>query len=165
MICDYKGISPQIDSTCFLAPGSMVIGDVTLGRHSGVWFNAVLRGDISKITVGENTNIQDGCIVHCVHHIPVTIGNYVTVGHGAILHSCSIDDYSLIGMGAIVLDGVKIGKHCLIGAGALVPQNKIIPDYSLVIGSPAKVIRQLTEEEIEHVKRGAYVYTELISEY
>lgn len=165
MIYDYKGISPKIDNTCFLAPGSMIIGDVTVGKNSSVWFNAVLRGDINKIIIGENTNIQDGCVVHCVHGIPVTIGNYVTVGHGAILHSCSVDDYSLIGMGAIVLDGVKIGKHCLIAAGALVTPNKVIPDNSLVIGSPAKVARQLTREEIDHVGRGAYVYTELMSDY
>ncbi|MCX7843070.1 MAG: gamma carbonic anhydrase family protein [Clostridia bacterium] len=165
MIQKYKNHMPQIDESCYIAPGAMVIGNVRIGKDTGIWHNAVLRGDLNRIVVGERTNIQDGALLHCVHNIETIVGNNVTVGHGAILHSCSIGDNSLIGMGAIVLDGAKIGKNCLIGAGALVTPNTEIPDGSMAVGSPAKVKRELTEEEIMGITRNASDYVKLISDY
>jgi carbonic anhydrase/acetyltransferase-like protein (isoleucine patch superfamily) len=143
MIQKYKSIAPKIDETCYLAPGCAVIGDVIIGKNSSVWHNAVIRGDEAKIVIGENTNIQDGCIIHCIPGIEVKIGDNVTIGHGAILHSCSINDGSLIGMGSIILDRVKIGRNCLIAAGTTVTPNTKIPDGSLVMGNPAEVKREL----------------------
>lgn len=165
MIEKYKGYTPDIDETCYIAPGCAVVGNVKIGRNSSVWYNAVLRGDVERIVIGENSNIQDGCVLHCVHNVETVVGNNVTVGHKAILHSCTVGDRSLIGMGAIVLDGVKIGKNCLIGAGALVTPNTVIPDGSLFIGSPGKVKRQLTEGEIAHMGKGADEYIRLSKEY
>ena len=165
MIQKYKEYLPEIDDTCYIAPGGMVIGRVSIGRNSSVWHNAVLRGDIDKITVGENSNIQDGAVLHCVSNVETRVGDNVTVGHGAILHSCAVGDCSLIGMGSIILDGAVIGRNCLIGAGAVVTPNTEIPDGSMVLGSPAKVRRQLTEEEILHIKRNAEEYVRLAKEY
>lgn len=165
MIITYKHFTPQIDGTCFIAPGSTIVGNVEIGSNSSVWYNAVLRGDIEKIVIGSYSNIQDGCVVHCVHNQETRVGSHVTVGHGAILHSCSIGDNSLIGMGAIVLDGVRIGKNCLVGAGAVVTPNTDIPDGSMVLGSPAKVKRQLAQEEIDHIKANALEYVRLSKDY
>lgn len=149
---------PDIHPSVFVAPGAVVRGDVQLAAGSSVFYNAVLRGDRAAISIGEGTNIQDNCVVHVEYGLPVTVGKNVTVGHGAILHGCTIGDETLIGMGAIVLNGAKIGKNCLIGAGALVTQNAVIPDGSMVIGSPAKVKRPLTEEEIASVRQSAADY-------
>lgn len=165
MLQSYKGFSPEVHDTCFIAAGSIIVGNVRIGRNSSIWYNAVIRGDINRIVIGENTNIQDGSILHCAHGIPVEVGNNVTVGHGAILHSCSIGDFSLIGMGAIVLNGAKIGKCCLVGAGTLLMSNSDIPDGSLVLGNPGKVKRQLSCEEIDMVKKGAESYLELVKDY
>lgn len=165
MLQKYKSFFPEIDETCYMAPGSMIIGNVKLGRNSSVWHNAVLRGDIEKIVIGENSNVQDGCMLHCIHNVELHIGNNVSIGHGAILHSCTIGDNSLIGMGAIVLDGARVGNNCLIGAGAVVTPNSEIPDGSMVLGSPAKVKRQLSEEEIQNITRNAQEYTRLAKEY
>ena len=156
---------PTLHPSTFVAPNATVLGDVTLGANSSVFYGAVLRADVNSIDIGMGSNIQDGCIIHVDPPYPVVIGNGCTVGHGAILHGCAVGDNSLIGMGAIVLNGAQIGKNCIIGAGALVTQNTVIPDGSLVIGSPAKVKRSLTLEEIEGNRQTAENYIAEITEY
>lgn len=131
----------------YIADGAIVRGNVKLGKDVSVWYHATIRGDSNSITIGDETNIQDNAVIHVEHTHPVTIGKGVTIGHSAVVHGCMIGDNSLIGMGAIILNGAVIGKNCIIGAGALVTQNACIPDGSLAFGSPAKVIRQITEEE------------------
>lgn len=144
----------------FLAEGSRIIGDVEIGENSGVWYNAVLRGDANKIVIGENTNIQDNAVLHVSKENELIIGDNVSVGHGAILHGCTIGNNVLIGMGAIVLDGVVIEDNCMIGAGSLVTQNKVIPSGSLAFGNPVKVIRALTEDEIDSILKNANHYSD-----
>ncbi|ADL07353.1 gamma carbonic anhydrase family protein [Thermosediminibacter oceani] len=165
MIQDFKGKRPDIHQSCFIAPTADIIGDVTVGENSSVWHRAVLRGDINSIKIGANSNIQDGTVIHVAEEHPVTIGDYVTVGHSAILHGCTIKDNALIGMGAIVLDGAVVGEGALVGAGSLVPEGKEIPPYSLAIGIPAKVVRQLTREQIEKIKKNAEDYVEWAKEF
>ena len=145
----YKNHQPKLGSECFIADSADVIGRVELGDKTNIWFQAVVRGDVNKIVIGENSNIQDLSILHVVEEFPLIIGKNVTVGHSVILHACEIGDGSLIGMGAKILDGAKIGKNCLVAAGSVVPPGKIYPDGSFIIGSPAKVKRELSEEEIE----------------
>ena len=140
---------PVIHPSAFVADNATVRGSVTLGANSSVFFGAVLRGDRAPITIGAGTNIQDNCVVHVDYDHPMTVGENVTVGHGAILHGCTVGDNTLIGMGAIVLNGAKIGNHCLVGAGALVTGKMDAPDGSMIMGSPAKVVRALTETEIQ----------------
>ncbi len=156
---------PQIDCNTQILPGAIIVGYVILARGCSVWYNAVLRGDVAAIQIGENTNIQDGCILHVDFDHPLIVGKGVTVGHGAILHSCEIGDNTLIGMGAILLNGAKIGKNCIIGAGALVTQNTVVPDGSVALGSPARVIRPVTEQEIASNRRNAEAYLQLKHEY
>ena len=156
--------NPTISSSAFVADNATVRGDVTLGERSSVFFGAVLRGDRAPITIGSGTNIQDNCVVHVDYDYPVVVGQNVTVGHGAILHGCTVGDNTLIGMGAIVLNGARIGKNCIIGAGALVTQGTDIPDGSLAFGSPAKVVRALTADEIEENHRNAMHYVEIARE-
>lgn len=136
-------LAPTLHQDSFIAPGAHVIGNVTLKAQSSVWFNVVIRGDMDGITVGERSNVQDGSVLHTDTGIALTIGTGVTVGHKAMLHGCTIGDFSLIGINAVVLNGAKIGKYCIIGANALITENMEIPDYSLVVGAPGKVIRQL----------------------
>ncbi len=155
----------QIDGTCYIAPGCRISGNVDIGKNSSVLYNAVLCGDIARISIGESSNLQNGCVLHCSLDVGITVGNYVTIGHGAVLNSCSVDDFSLVGMGAVILDGAKIGKYCLIAAGAVITPNTVIPDESLVIGSPGKVMRRLTVKEIENIKNGAHEYIKLAGEY
>ena len=150
--------NPDIHPSAFVAPGAVVRGEVHLAENSSVFYNAVLRGDRAPISIGEGTNIQDNCVIHVEYDLPVTLGKNVTVGHGAILHGCTIGDETLIGMGAIVLNGARIGRNCLIGAGALVTQNAVIPDGSMVIGSPARVKRPLTPEEMDGIRQSAADY-------
>ena len=140
--------TPQIDPTVFIAPNATVLGDVTIGVDCSVFFGAVVRAEHDAITIGGGTNIQDNCVLHVDEGFPLSVGQNVTVGHGAILHGCTVGDNTLIGMGAIVLNGAVIGRNCIIGAGALVTQNTVIPDGSLAVGSPAKVRRPVTEAEI-----------------
>ena len=140
---NYKNV--KIDKTAKIAKQSVIIGDVTIGRDSCVLYYSVIRGDDAPIAIGEETNIQENC--HVSRDLPVHIGNNVTIGHNAVIHSCTIGDRTLIGMGAIILDGAKIGSDCIIGAGSLVTKNTIIPEGSLVMGSPAKIKRNLTWEE------------------
>ena len=150
--------TPDIHPSAFVAPGAVVRGEVHLAENSSVFYNAVLRGNRAPISIGEGTNIQDNCVVHVEYDLPVTVGKNVTVGHGAILHGCTVGDETLIGMGAIVLNGAQIGKGCLIGAGALVTQNAVIPDGCMAVGSPARVKRPLTPEEMDGLRRSAADY-------
>lgn len=156
---------PTISPEACLAPDAVVCGDVTIGAECSLWFHAVLRAESAAIRVGEGSNIQDNCVVHVDPGYDVDIGAHVTVGHGAILHGCSIGDGTLIGMGSTVLNGANIGKHCLIGAGSLVTQNAVIPDGCLAFGRPAKVVRHLTEQEMEQNLRSAQDYVEEAREY
>jgi len=166
MIIEYKGKSPNVNENCFIAPSADVIGDVTIEEGGSVWFGAVVRGDTNSIHIGKNTNIQDNCVIHGNGDgTPAVVKNNVTVGHGVILHGCEIGDNCIIGMGAIILDGVKIGENTIIGAGALVPGNKEIPSGVLCLGSPAKVVRELSEEEIANIKATAEHYVEEAAQY
>ena len=153
-------VAPQVpdDGDFWVAPNAQVIGAVTLESGVGVWFGVVLRGDNEPITIGEGSNIQENTVAHTDLGYPVTIGKNCTIGHSAIIHGCTVGDNSLIGMGATVLTGAVIGKNCLIGAGALVTEGKVIPDGSLVVGMPAKVIRDLDTEAIEGLKQSALHY-------
>ena len=151
---------PRLGTDVFIAHGAVVIGDVTLGDCSSVWYNAVLRGDINRIVVGHHTNIQDNAVLHLADDFPCVVGNYVTVGHSAIVHACTVGNETLIGMGATILDGAVIGAQCLVGANSLITQGVHIPDRSLVLGSPAKVIRALSLEEVSKLKMAAQHYVE-----
>ena len=157
--------TPTIHPSAFIAPNATVLGDVTVGANSSLFFGAVARSEFVPIVIGERTNIQDNCVLHADPHFPMTIGSDVTVGHGAILHSCTVGNNTLVGMGAIVLNGAAIGEDCIIAAGALVPQHMVIPPRSLVIGSPAKVRREVNEEEIAANRRSAEGYVKEAAEY
>lgn len=148
----------EIHESAYIADGAIVLGDVSLGENSSIWFHATVRGDRGKIHIGNGSNIQDNAVVHVNEGFPVSIGNYVTVGHGAIIHGCRIGDNSLIGMGAIILNGARIGKNCIIGAGALITQNAVVPDNTLAVGSPAKAVREVTGQEIESNRNNAEEY-------
>ena len=150
--------TPIIHPDAYIAPNATVVGNVRIGAGSSVFFGSVLRGDREPITIGDDTNIQDNCVLHEEFGHPVSVGSRVTVGHGAILHSCTIGDETLIGMGAIILNGAVIGSHCIVGAGALVTQNTVIPDGSLVYGSPARVKGRLDESTIEAIRQTAGAY-------
>ncbi|MGB4704327.1 MAG: gamma carbonic anhydrase family protein [Candidatus Saccharicenans sp.] len=145
----------------FVAEKAVIVGRVILKKGASVWYNAVLRADLADIVIGEYSNIQDNCVVHVDYETPTILGDYVTVGHGAILHACKIGNNTLIGMGAIVLDRAIIPDSCLVAAGALVPPGKTFPEGSLILGSPAKVARTLTREEIEHLRDHALSYYEI----
>ena len=157
-VYELEGVAPQIAESAWIADSAQVMGDVQLGADASVWFGTVVRGDTALITIGEGTNVQDASVLHADEGMPLTIGRHVTVGHQVMLHGCTIGDESLIGIGAIVLNGAKIGKNCLVGAGALVTEGKEFPDGSMIIGSPARVVRQLTPEQIEGLRRSAQHY-------
>lgn len=148
----------RAEGDCWVADTAVVVGSVVLERNASVWFNAVIRGDNELITIGEGSNIQDGSVLHTDPGCPLVIGRNVTVGHKVMLHGCEIGDNSLIGINAVVLNRVKIGRNCLIGANALITEGKEIPDNSMVLGAPGKVVRQLTAEEIEGLKLSAEHY-------
>lgn len=143
----YRGVAPNIADGVFIAPSADIIGRVTISSHASVWHQVVVRGDVNDITIGANTNIQDLSMLHVVEDIPLVIGAGVSVGHNAILHACTIEDHCLIGMGAIVLDGAVIKKNSVVAAGSVVPPGKTYPEGSMIMGSPAKAVRALTEEE------------------
>jgi len=165
-VANFNGASPNIDYSAFIAPDAWIIGDVKIGARSSVFFSAVVRGDIQSITIGKDTNLQEHVLVHSSHGMsPVVIGDGVTIGHRAIIHGCSIGNHSLIGMGATVLDNARIGEHCVIGAHSLVTKGTIIPPRSLVVGTPAKVVRHLTDEEVADILTSAKRYSELADIY
>ena len=151
---------PKLGRGVYIAKTAVVIGDVTLGAHSSVWYGAVVRGDINRIVVGHHTNIQDNAVLHLADDFPCLVGNRVTVGHGAIVHACTIGDEVLVGMGAVILDGAVVGKQSIIGAKALVTQGMKIPPGSLVLGAPAKVVRPLTKKERAKLKWWAQKYVD-----
>jgi carbonic anhydrase/acetyltransferase-like protein (isoleucine patch superfamily) len=151
---------PELGRDAWIAASAQVVGKVVLGAQVSVWFNAVLRGDNEPITVGARTNIQDGAVLHNDEGVPLTIGEDVSVGHMAMLHGCTVGDGSLIGMHATILNRAVIGKHCLIGAKTLIPEGKVIPDRSLVVGTPGRIIRELTDEEVARLAAGAAHYVE-----
>jgi len=165
MILNFEGKKPIISEESFIAQNATIIGEVLIGKYSSIWYNTVLRGDIAPITVGNNTSIQDGTIVHCDVGVPTTIGNLVTIGHNVLLHACKIGDNSLIGMGAIVLDGAEVGEGAIIGAGAIVTPKTKIPPFTMALGVPAKVVRHLSEEEVMSLKNHALDYVELMKRY
>ena len=147
------------------APNASIIGDVTLEKNTSIWFSVTLRGDVENIYVGEGSNVQDGSVLHTDPGYPLKIGKDVTIGHLVMLHGCSIEDNSLIGIGAVILNGAKIGKNCIIGANALITENKIIPDNSLVMGSPGKIVRQITDNEVKLIHENAIHYQENWKKY
>ncbi|EIT85814.1 hypothetical protein A374_08264 [Fictibacillus macauensis ZFHKF-1] len=149
MLHSFDGKKPTIDESAFVAPGAQIIGDVTIGKESGIWFNSVLRGDEGPITIGDRCNVQDNCTLHLYEGNPLTLEDEVSIGHNVILHGCTIRKRALIGMGAIILDGADIGEEAFIGANTLVPSGKKIPPRTLVLGSPAKIIRELNEKDLE----------------
>jgi carbonic anhydrase/acetyltransferase-like protein (isoleucine patch superfamily) len=154
----FLGRKPRVGQGVYIARGAVVVGDVTLGDYSSVWYQCVLRADINRIEVGHHSNIQDGTILHLADDFPCLVGNYVTVGHGAILHACTIEDEVLVGMGATVLDGAVVGRQSLIGARALITPGTVIPPGSLVLGMPAKVVRPLSPEERARLRGWAEKY-------
>ena len=169
MLRPYRGVSPRVHPTAFIDDSAQVIGDVEIGEESGVWMNAVIRGDVNSIRVGRRSNIQDGTIVHAQAattgtHATIVADN-VTIGHGALIHGCTIDDLCLIGMGAIVLNGAKIGANCLVGAGALVTEGKVYPDNSMILGAPAKAVRATDEQARTMIARAADVYVKRWKQY
>ena len=151
---------PQLAVGAWVADSAQVIGNVQLAENASVWFGAILRGDTELLSIGKGSNVQDGSVLHADLGFPLTLGANVTVGHQVMLHGCTVGDGSLIGIQAVVLNGAKIGKHCLVGAGALVTEGKEFPDGSMIIGSPAKVVRQLTPEQIAGLQRSAEHYVE-----
>lgn len=158
MIYTLDGVAPRTRDTLFVAPSATVIGDVQLGPDTSVWFSAVIRGDIESIVVGEGTNVQDNAVLHVDRDFPLSVGCFVTVGHQAILHGCTVADKVLVGMGARVLNGAQIGECSIVAAGALVPPGKTYPPRSLILGSPAKVVRELSREDIDGVVENARRY-------
>lgn len=155
----------KIDETAYIAEGARLIKDVVLEKKSSVWFNAVLRGDEEQIIVGEGSNVQDNCVIHVGPGCPTILGKGVTVGHLALLHGCRVGDNTLIGMNSTILNGAVIGRNCIIGAGSLVTKGVVIPDNSLAFGRPAKIVRQVTEEEIESNRYDAQFYIREAEEY
>jgi len=165
MIMSFKGKSPVIAETVFVADSADIIGDIEVGKFSSIWFNAVLRGDQNKIKIGNRTSIQDFVVIHADPENGVQVGDNVTVGHGAVLHGCRIEDNVIIGMNSTVLNGAEIGKNSIVGANALVPQGKKYPANSLIIGVPGKVKRETNDEEVEAIKENADEYVEMAEEY
>jgi gamma-carbonic anhydrase len=166
MIRTYKGITPQIAQTAFIEASAQVIGDVQIGEQSSVWFNCVLRGDVYHIRVGSHSNIQDGTIIHVTSgRFATIIGDFVTVGHAAVLHGCTIKNRVLVGIGAIILDNVTVGEESFIAAGALVTPGTVIPPRSMVMGSPARVRREVTNDEVALINRHWQSYVEYKATY
>ncbi len=165
MFYSYKGHKPDVEKAAFIAESAEIGGEVYLEEKSSIWYHVSIRGDLAPVYIGKGSNVQDNSAVHVADELPVRIGRNVTVGHSAVIHACTIGNNCLVGMGAIVLDGAEIGEESIIGAGALVTQNKKFPPRSLLIGSPAKLARELTEEEVAAIKRNAEEYIELAEEY
>jgi carbonic anhydrase/acetyltransferase-like protein (isoleucine patch superfamily) len=158
-------LQPRLGRDAWVAPNATVIGDVRLGDGASIWWNAVLRGDNDTITIGAGSNIQDGSVLHVDAGVPLTLGANVTVGHLVMLHGCTVGDESLIGIKSVILNNAVIGRHCIIGANSLIPEGKVIPERSLVMGSPGKVVRQLTDEEVARLALAARGYVENARRY
>jgi carbonic anhydrase/acetyltransferase-like protein (isoleucine patch superfamily) len=167
LIRSFRDVAPRIDPTAFIAETAVIVGDVEIGADASIWYNCVLRGDVNFIRIGSRTNIQDGTVVHVSRGemFPTVIENEVTVGHSATIHGCHIESGSLIGIGAIILDGARVGRNSLVAAGSLVTPNTVIPERSYVLGSPAKVKRRLNDEEIEGIQKFWRNYVTLIDNY
>lgn len=165
MLYDLGDRKPSVHPSCFVAESAQVIGSISLEQDASVWFNTVLRGDNELITIGPESNVQDATVIHTDAGLQVRLGRGVTVGHRVMLHGCEVGDYSLIGIGAIVLNRAKIGKHCLIGAGTLITEDKVIPDRSLVLGSPGRVMRQVSDNEMLVLQGSAAHYVQNARRY
>jgi carbonic anhydrase/acetyltransferase-like protein (isoleucine patch superfamily) len=165
MLKSYRGINPNINEKAFVAGGTILVGDISLGEYSSLWYGTLARADVDRIVIGSYTNIQDGCLIHCSRGFPTIIGDYVSVGHGAVLHGCKIENNCLIGMGAIIMDGVEVGECSIIGARALITPGKIIAPGSVVMGSPGRVVRSITDREKEEIKKRADGYAKLAREH
>ena len=165
MIMGFDGVNPKISKSAYISESVDIIGKVNVEENVNIWFGTRLRGDMNNIIIGENTNIQENSVVHVDINSPCIIGKNVTIGHGTIIHGCSISDNVLVGMGSIILNNAKIGKNTIIGAGSLVTQGKDFPDGVLILGNPAKVIRQLTEAEVKSIQRSADNYVSLSKIY
>ena len=165
MFYDLENKKVKSSNDNWVAPNATIIGDVTLEKNTSIWFNATLRGDIENIYIGEGSNVQDGSVLHTDPGFPLKVGKNVTIGHLVMLHGCSIGDNSLIGIGAVILNNVKIGKNCIIGAKALITENKEISDNSLVVGSPGKIIRKVTDEEVNLITKNANRYQDNWKKY
>ena len=157
--------SPKIGENAWIAPNATVIGDVRLGQNTSIWWGATLRGDNDPITIGDNTNIQDGSVLHTDEGVPMQIGRDVTVGHLVMLHGCTVGDGSLIGIGSVILNRAVIGKGCIVGANTLIPEGKVFPDKVLIVGSPGKVVRELSDEDVERLKKSAEHYVDNAARY
>lgn len=159
LILPVRGTSPQFDSSCWFAENATVVGDVTMGRDCTVWFNAVVRGDVNRITIGERTNIQDGAVIHCTYQkYATTIGSCVSIAHNAVVHGCTLEDRVLVGMGAIIMDGAVVGNGSIIAAGAIVTQHTIVPPGSIYAGNPARLLKSVSSEQAEIFMRTANNY-------
>ena len=165
MIYEFENSTPILDKDSWVASNAVLIGKVILKKDANIWFNVVLRGDIEPIIIGEGSNVQDGSIFHTDPGCPLSLGRGVTVGHLAMLHGCEVGDDSLIGIGSTILNKTKIGKNCIVGANTLIAENKVIPDRSLVLGSPGKIVRQVTDKEIKEIKENAKHYVENYKRY
>ena len=157
-VYELNSVAPQIAASAFVADSAQIMGNVHIGEDASIWFGTVIRGDTSTIRIGKGSNIQDASVLHADVGKPLTIGDNVTAGHMVMLHGCTIGDETLIGIGAVVLNGAVIGKNCLVGAGSLVTEGKVFPDGSMIIGSPAKVVRELTPEQMEGIRQSAQHY-------
>ena len=155
----------NIKDSIVICPGAQVLGDVELGENVSVWHGAVIRGDTDSITIGNNSNVQDNCVVHCTRGFPVVIGDNVSIGHGAVVHGCRLDDNVLIGMNATVLNGAHISKNSIVGAGAVVSEGKEFPEGSLILGVPAKAVKQITPEQVQLIQNNADNYVKLSKQY
>lgn len=165
MIDPYHDKTPNVNAASFVAPSSSIIGDVRLGEGASVWFNAVLRADVGPVEIGARSNVQDGCVMHVPWGGSIVVGDDVTIGHRAVVHGCTIGDRVLVGMGSIIMDDVNVGDDCIIGAGAVVTSGTKIPSRSMVLGVPAKVVRELTEDEVASLRSSAENYMELAKSY
>jgi carbonic anhydrase/acetyltransferase-like protein (isoleucine patch superfamily) len=166
MIRTFQGIKPAVPTSCFIEDTGVVIGDVVMGENCSVWFHAVIRGDVNYIRIGNRTNVQDLCMLHVTHDThPLLIGNDVTVGHSVVLHGCTIKDRVLVGMGAIIMDGAVIGEDSVVGAGALVVEGTVVPPKSVILGSPARIRRSVTDEELAWIKESAENYVRYARTY
>ncbi len=166
MLISYKQIEPQLDETVYLAPGACVIGDVKIARGSSLWFGSVIRGDVAPVTIGQGVNIQDGTVIHTSRFDgPTVIGNFVTIGHRAIVHACTLQDYAFVGMGAIVMDKAVVEKFGFVAAGAVVSPGKVVKSKQLWAGVPAKYVRDITEDEVQSIKDSAIHYMKLAESY